>query len=156
MGEISVPAPTRENISSLLANDEKVKVAGIDCDGILRGKIMHKSKFLSSIEHGFGISSVVFGWDMHDEVYKTDTEVADTNQAFPDLVAVPDLDSFRRLPWEDNMPFFLVRFSNHGSPVAPDGRSLIKSFRDKIDKAGYISLAGGMILWTSKVLVVMN
>jgi hypothetical protein len=30
-----------------LANDGKVKVAGIDVDGVLRGKVMHKDKFLS-------------------------------------------------------------------------------------------------------------
>lgn len=41
-------APTSyDELEKLLANDFKVKVAGIDVDGILRGKVMMKEKFLS-------------------------------------------------------------------------------------------------------------
>lgn len=35
-----------------LAADEKVRVAGIDIDGILRGKILSKEKFLGSLKSG--------------------------------------------------------------------------------------------------------
>jgi glutamine synthetase len=45
---------TKESITALLEHDDKVKVAGIDIDGVLRGKIMSKTKFLSSIPDGFG------------------------------------------------------------------------------------------------------
>ena len=41
-------APTNyDELEKLLADDFKIKVAGIDVDGILRGKVMHKDKFLS-------------------------------------------------------------------------------------------------------------
>lgn len=46
-------AITPEIIAQQLINDHKVKVAGIDCDGVLRGKIMSKEKFLSSLQDGF-------------------------------------------------------------------------------------------------------
>ncbi|KAK7424431.1 hypothetical protein QQX98_000396 [Neonectria punicea] len=36
-----------DKVKQLLGNDDKIKVAGINCDGILRGKVMHKSKFLA-------------------------------------------------------------------------------------------------------------
>lgn len=38
-------------------------MAGIDADGILRGKVMLKSKFLSACKDdaGFGFCSVIFG-----------------------------------------------------------------------------------------------
>jgi glutamine synthetase len=66
-----------DEIVKLLENDTKVKVAGqfglglylietgIDVDGVLRGKIMSKSKFLSCIKSDgqFGFCSVIFGWD---------------------------------------------------------------------------------------------
>lgn len=33
-------------------------------DGVLRGKIMSQSKFLSAVKSdGFGFCSVIFGWD---------------------------------------------------------------------------------------------
>lgn len=37
--------------------------AGIDVDGVLRGKVMSKSKFLSAAKSDFGFCGVVFGWD---------------------------------------------------------------------------------------------
>ena len=44
----------------------RVKVAVSDIDGILRGKYIHKEKFASAVEGGFGFCDVVFGWDSHD------------------------------------------------------------------------------------------
>ncbi|KAF4833895.1 Type-1 glutamine synthetase 2 [Colletotrichum tropicale] len=51
---------TADNIEAILANDEKVKVAGVDADVILRGKIMDREKFLSSISSGFGMMELEF------------------------------------------------------------------------------------------------
>lgn len=38
------------SIRKELAHDTKVKVAGLDVDGVLRGKIMNKDKFISLIK----------------------------------------------------------------------------------------------------------
>jgi glutamine synthetase len=36
----------------------------VDVDGVLRGKIMSKEKFLSTVKGtGFGFCSVIYGWD---------------------------------------------------------------------------------------------
>ena len=49
---------------------QKVKVAVADIDGVLRGKYLHKDKFLSAAEGGgFGFCNVVFGWDSADVCY---------------------------------------------------------------------------------------
>jgi glutamine synthetase len=41
----------------------KVKLAGIDADGVLRGKVVSKDKLLSAIKSdGLGWCSVIFGW----------------------------------------------------------------------------------------------
>jgi glutamine synthetase len=58
-------------IISAVANDPWIKVAGIDADGILRGKDIAHSKFVKATEasaKGFAMCSIVFGWDMTDEV----------------------------------------------------------------------------------------
>ncbi len=60
---------TAEALPGLLADDTKVKLGAVDVDGILRGKLVSKSKFLSVATDGFGFCSVVFGWDMHDMTY---------------------------------------------------------------------------------------
>ena len=39
----------------------RVKVAVSDTDGVLRGKYLHKEKFLQALESGFGFCNVVFG-----------------------------------------------------------------------------------------------
>jgi len=43
-----------EDLEATLADDSKVKVAGIDADGVMRGKVMAKDKFMSAAKSGFG------------------------------------------------------------------------------------------------------
>lgn len=136
---------TVESLPTLLADDIKVKVAGIDSDGVLRGKVMAKEKFLGIAEKGFGFSSALFGWDMHDMLWTTDARVAPPESGYADFLAVPDLNSFRRLPWEENIPFFLVRFLDDARPVSADGRSMLRSLCDKLAGEGLHALAGGKL-----------
>ncbi|KAF7591082.1 hypothetical protein BBP40_001981 [Aspergillus hancockii] len=133
---------TLENLSSVLADDIKVKVAGIDCDGILRGKVMSKDKFLGIAQKGFGFSSAVFGWDMQDVLYTTDANVAPKGSGYVDFIAVPDLSTFRRIPWEEDIPFFLVRFIQNGETVSADGRNMLKSLCDKLAAENCQGMAG--------------
>jgi glutamine synthetase len=134
---------TAESLPNLLANDIKVKVAGIDSDGVLRGKVMAKEKFLGIAEKGFGFSSALFGWDMHDMLWTTEARVAPPESGYADFLAVIDLNTFRRLPWEENIPFFLVRFLDDTRPVSADGRSMLRSLCDKLTGEGVCALAGG-------------
>ncbi|GFF36243.1 type-1 glutamine synthetase 2 [Aspergillus lentulus] len=133
---------TVEDLPGLLENDISVKVAGIDCDGILRGKVMAKEKFLGIAQKGFGFSSAVFGWDMQDVLYTTDAKIAPPESGYVDFIAVPDLSSYRRIPWEDNIPFFLVRFVQNEKPVTADGRSMLRSITDKLAEANCQAMAG--------------
>lgn len=45
---------TLENLEENLAHDTKIKVAAVDIDGLLRGKIIHRDKFLQVVKSGFG------------------------------------------------------------------------------------------------------
>lgn len=142
-----------DRITRLLANDIKVKVAGIDCDGLLRGKIIHKAKFLSSLTSGFGMSSAIFGWDMHDVLYTEETSLTSAESGYQDFTAMIDLDSFRRLPFEDNIAFFLLHFYIQDRPVFADGRGLIKSLTNDLAAKGYEALAGGMSIIPRRVCI---
>jgi glutamine synthetase len=144
--EIDPSTITAESLPDLLANDTKVKVAGVDVDGIVRGKLVSKKKFLSIATDGFGFCSVIFAWDMHDKFYFKELGVSNKDNGYRDLLCIPDLTSFRRIPWEDNVPFFLCSFydPDNREPLSVCGRSLLKMQLDKFKKKGCGAMAGGM------------
>jgi len=70
MGPARPRRDPREVLEEIHRSDtQKVKVAITDIDGILRGKYVHKEKFLSAAQGGFGFCNVVFGWDSSDVCY---------------------------------------------------------------------------------------
>ncbi|CAI4211242.1 unnamed protein product [Parascedosporium putredinis] len=150
---------TVESLPKLLENDTKVKLAGVDVDGILRGKLVSKKKFLSVAEAGFGFCSVIFGWDMHDLTYGRELKVSNQENGYRDIIAVPDLSSFRRIPWEDDVPFFLVSFFDPDTkaPVCACPRGLVKTMLERIQEKGYGAMAGGKSrLLRVRILPVQN
>lgn len=133
------------NLAEILKNDTRVQLAGIDCDGQLRGKVMSKEKFLSIVDSGFGMSSAIFGWDMHDMLFDENNTIASSEQGYADFTSVVDQLSMRRLPWAQNMPFFLLRFTANDRAVSACGRSMIKIFSEALAVAGCRGVAGGML-----------
>ncbi|KAF2745810.1 glutamine synthetase/guanido kinase [Sporormia fimetaria CBS 119925] len=135
---------TVDSLPKLLKDDNAVKVAGIDVDGMLRGKLMAKKKFLSIAQEGFGFCSVIFGWDMHDQTYFRELGVSNKDNGYRDLLAIPDLSSFRRIPWENNVPFFLISFHDPDtkSSLYACPRSLLRRTVDNLAEHGYGAMAG--------------
>jgi len=116
---------------------EKVKLAIADVDGVLRGKMISLEKFRAIAEKGFGFCDVVFGWDSSDAAYDN-ARFTGWHTGYPDATAVVDIQTFRRLPWENDTPFFLADFRDaNGSdlPICP--RSLLKKIRQQALDAGY-------------------
>ncbi len=136
---------TVADLPGLLAEDSAVKLAGIDVDGMLRGKLVSKKKFLSIAQDGFGFCSVIFGWDMHDMTYMRELKVSNKENGYRDILAIPDLSSFRRIPWENNVPFFLVSFFDPDTkePVPACPRGLLKAQLAKFGANGQGAMAGG-------------
>lgn len=136
---------TLESLPELLIADTKVKLGGIDVDGILRGKLISKKKFLSVAKDGFGFCSVIFGWDMHDATYFKELKISNSDNGYRDLLAMIDLSSFRRIPWEDDVPFFLISFLDPEThkPVSACPRGLLKTTAEKMEKQGFSAMAGG-------------
>lgn len=136
---------TAEQLPAILANDNSVKLAGIDVDGMLRGKLVSKKKFLSIASGGFGFCSVTFGWDMHDATYFRELKISNKDNGYRDLIAVADLKSFRRIPWENNVPFFLISFfdPDTNEPVSACPRGLLNTQLEKLKARGYGAMAGG-------------
>lgn len=140
------PQCTLDNLARILDADTKVKLAGVDVDGVLRGKLVSKKKFLGIAKEGFGFCSVIFGWDMHDQTYFRELAISNAENGYHDIIAIPDLSSFRRIPWEDNVPFFLVSFFDPDTmkPVSVCPRGVLKTAVEKLKEKGIGAMAGGM------------
>jgi glutamine synthetase len=105
----------------------KVKIAFSDIDGVLRGKYISAEKFLSVIESNSGFCDVIFGWDMGDAAYNN-VSYTGWHTGYPDAAARIDLNSFRKIPWEHDIPFFL------GEMMSADGKALAVCPRQLLKK----------------------
>ncbi|KAF8136413.1 hypothetical protein EV363DRAFT_1428812 [Boletus edulis] len=131
-----------EDLQHILQHDSKIKVA---VDGVLRGKYMSKAKFLSAVSSGgFGFCSVIFGWDIHDAVYTRELAISNRANGYRDIVAQVDLSTYRRIPWENNVPFFLVSFLDPVSltPLCVDPRGVLRLTCERVAELGLKCIAG--------------
>ena len=120
----------------------KVKVACSDIDGILRGKYIHRDKFFSAVDSGFGFCDVVFGWDSGDQCYDN-TKLTGWHHGFPDAVARIDLKTYRTVPWDGNVPFFLGNFvTGDGKPHPICPRQVLKRVLKRAEKMGFTAMVG--------------
>lgn len=106
---------------------------------------MSKDKFLSAAKSdGFGFCSVIFGWDIHDSTYSKELLVSNRANGYRDLQATIDLSTYRRLPWERNIPFFLLRFitPETGKHLEVDPRGVLADVVDKAQEKGWRCMAG--------------
>lgn len=58
----------------------------------------------------YNLLSVNSGWDIHDTVYPNELLISNRANGYRDLQARIDLSLMRRIPWEDNVPLFLLSF----------------------------------------------
>jgi len=115
----------------------KVKIAVSDIDGILRGKYISAEKFSSVIETGLGFCNVIFGWDAADVVYDN-VEYTGWHTGYPDSHCVLDINTFRKIPWENDVPFFLGELADekgNTSSICP--RQLLKKIVNDTNELGY-------------------
>ncbi len=124
------------------AKTEKVKLAITDIDGVLRGKVMSFDKFRAIAEKGFGFCDVVFGWDTEDQAYDNGAFTG-WHTGYPDVMAVVDTGTLRRVPWEGGLPFFLADLA--GGPVCP--RSLLKKMIGQATELGYSAFFSQEFEW---------
>ena len=149
--DLGAPAEHAALAAVRASNAGKVKVACSDIDGILRGKYLHRDKFLGAAEPypkgGFGFCDVVFGWDSGDQTYDN-AQVTGWQHGFPDALARLDLGTGRHVPWDNGVPFFLGEFINaDGSPFPVCPRQTLKRVLKRAEKLGFQVMAGMEFEW---------
>jgi len=145
------PIPVAQVLDAVRnAPGTRVKVAASDIDGVLRGKYLNKEKFYSVVESGFGFCDVVFGWDMMDACYDN-TNLTGWHKGFPDAVAKLDLGTFRTVPWDNNVPFFLGEFiaqeNGREVPFPACPRQVLKRVLRRAEKLGVVPMCGMEFEW---------
>ncbi|RYZ57216.1 MAG: glutamine synthetase, partial [Chitinophagaceae bacterium] len=125
----------------------RVKIAFADIDGVLRGKYISAEKFLSVAESGLGFCDVVFGWDAADASYDN-SRFTGWHSGYPDCPAKLDLSTFRKIPWEEDLPFFLGDFcSSEGEPSPVCPRQLLKKVAADAESMGYAPVFSQEFEW---------
>lgn len=129
------------------SEDKKFKIAFADIDGVLRGKYIHRDKFFSAAESGLGFCDVIFGWDSSDKCYEN-SAITGWHTGYPDAKANIDLLTYRRIPWENNIPFFLGDFSTDPKyEAAVCSRSLLKRVARQCESMGFTPVFSQEFEW---------
>lgn len=116
----------------------KVKVAIADIDGVLRGKYISAEKFASVMEGRIGFCDVTFGWDVVDVAYDN-VKFTGWHTGYPDALVKLDLDTFRQIPWENDIPFFLGDFlDQQNTPAYTCPRQLLRKIQTEAQQAGFL------------------
>ena len=115
----------------------RVKVAVADIDGVLRGKYISSEKFLSVAKSELGFCAVIFGWDMADQAYDN-ASYTGWHTGYPDAKVKLSLSSFRKIPWENDLPFFLGEFiDDDGNPLEICPRQLLQKIIAQATESGF-------------------
>jgi glutamine synthetase len=83
------------------------------------------------------------------DVLYDNTKQVGWHMGYGDFDCKVDLSSFRKIPWEDNLPFFLMDFENSktGAKLEIAPRTLLKKVIDDVHKAGYNPVCGFEFEW---------
>jgi len=140
----------KETILKLIQDSphQFIKLAASDIDGIPRGKYVAKSKFISAAKKGLGFCSVVFGWDSSDALYDNTKEIG-WHMGYADVPATVDLQTFRQIPWEEDLPFFLMDFTDPDNKknLAVCPRVLLKKVIEDLQKNQLTAKVGPEFEW---------
>ena len=97
---------------------EHVKVGVFDGDAILRGKYIHRDKFLSALDKGLAFCDVVLGWDSNDQLIDN-LKFTGWHTAFPDAPIRVLPETARNIPFEPKTALFLCEFAGRAEAVCP-------------------------------------
>jgi len=139
----------KEEIVALVKEhpSNSIKFAVTDIDGILRGKLISKEKFLKSLESNeIGFCNVIFGWDANDSCY-ANAEKSGWHTGYPDAKASFDLSSIRKIPWEEEKLFLLGDFENSNELGSICPRNILKRIAKEANELGFLPKFSNEFEW---------
>jgi glutamine synthetase len=125
---------------------ETVILAGADTHGIMRGKRVPIAELDRATEHGIALSDVVWALPV-DEVHPVDPPAGHDGwfprDGYPDMLAMPDLETARVVPWHDRTALLLCDFVDRdGNAIPLSPRAVLRSVIDRARSMGVEPIVG--------------
>ncbi|HWR09334.1 glutamine synthetase family protein [Sporomusa sp.] len=119
-----------------------VELGFADINGVLRGKRVSARHFLKTAYQGTALARGPLAWDIQCGVYP-DTEIANFENGYPDMLARPVLSTFRIVAWRDGCAFVLCDlYDVHGQALEESPREVLKKVVVRAQALGYRPLVG--------------
>jgi glutamine synthetase len=116
-----------------------VNVGLFDVDGLLRSKRISLSKLESVLDKGLMFCDVIYGWDLHDQIYDN-VKFTGWHTGFPDCPVSILPETFRELPFEPDGMFFLGQLDGEGAAIDP--RATVGRLLERLAERGMTAAAG--------------
>ncbi len=117
-----------------------IRVDFCDLYGVNRGKGVPAERFGHVIDDGIHCALPTFALDLGGNV-ATGTGTAE-EVAFADMQAIPDLSTFRIIPWEENTARVIADLYFEGKPLAISPRGILKKVVNEYNKKGLRPIVG--------------
>jgi glutamine synthetase len=131
-------ADPREALEAIGATRLRLEIP--DTNGVLRGKYLPATKLLDG--KGAGISDVLYCLTSADEVFEN-PQLTSHDTGWPDVLAVPDWNTLRPVPWEQGVAAVLCDITTKDErPVGVDPRAALRGACERLRASGYESRAG--------------
>lgn len=121
----------------------EVEILWNDHQGHPRGKRISADGFLERAHaHGFAFADAVLCWDVAGDV-KDGLRFSGWDTGFPDLVAIPDLDTYRRVPWREGVGQVICDvYGTDHELVRTAPRTVLRRVIDRLAALGYEAEVG--------------
>ncbi|MFA5608109.1 MAG: glutamine synthetase family protein [Leucobacter sp.] len=122
---------------------KEIEILWPDHQGHPRGKRVPVSHFLEKAGgSGIAFCDVVLAWDVLGDVVEG-MRASNWETGMPDIVARPDLSTFRYLPWRSDAGVVLCDLvDHHGQPVPTAPRSVLHRAVERLAELGYTASVG--------------
>ena len=144
--EVSGRAATaREELLRGLGNGSlrELEVAWSDPFGHAAGKRIPAALFLDRANGaGFAFCEAALGWNTEATVIET-LRLTNWDAGYPDVFAVPELETFRNVPWRPGVGHVISDIVRHDrSPSLLDPRAVLRRVLDRLGALGYTAKVG--------------
>lgn len=121
----------------------EIEVAWSDPFGHAQGKRIPASQFLSrALGSGFAFCEASLGWNTEGTVVES-LELTNWAGGYPDVYAVPDLATYRPLPWRPRVGHVISDIVAHDRNPSPlDPRAVLKKVLARLASLGYTAKIG--------------
>ena len=141
------PSPRRRERELLRGIDDgslrEIEVAWSDPFGHAAGKRIPAGLFLDRARgHGFAFCEAALGWNADATVIDS-LQLTNWDGGYPDVFAVPDLATFRPLPWRPRVGHVISDIVTHDrTPSKLDPRAVLRGVLDQLAALGYTAKVG--------------